>query len=579
MPAGAHPAGAEGPGLPKAPSGITGLDEITDGGLPRGRVTLVTGHAGTGKSLLGMTFLVEGIRRYGEPGVLLTFEEPAAKVAADVGSLGFDLDRLQREDLLAVLSYPVDPVAAAVVGEFDLAPLLQALTGMIDRVGAKRAVLDGIDMLFSTLDSDAIVRSELIQIVRWLEERGVSTVVTGERGSEDSLTRRGIEEYVCDCVLALDHERQGEISTRHLQVVKYRGSTHGTNVYPFLISTRGISVQPVTSISLEYPVSDDRVSTGVERLDYLMGGGPFRGATVLLTGSAGTGKTSVGACMLDAACRRGERGLWVLLAESPDQVIRDMRSIGLDLRVHVDAGLLLIWGARPSAFGLESHLAELARLADDVRPSVAVLDGVESLARGATDLQVTSMVARQFDVLKTRGITTMATVLSENGETSVVNVSSLVDTWLLLRSVEANGERNRLIFVIKSRGTAHSNQVREFLITDHGIELTDVYAGPGGVLAGAARLAQQAAEREATERSAAERDRYRRELRRKIAEGETRLAVMRDEVDAERAELERIGQQERQRATAAEAERSEMAALRWADPEHGDSQPGRDGRR
>lgn len=414
MSMGTHPMVPAAPELAKAPSGIRGLDEITGGGLPRGRVTLVTGGAGTGKTLLGAVFLGEGIRRYGEPGVLLTFEEPEPKVVANVRSLGFDFDRLAREEMLSVLSYPVDP-GAVVAGEFDLTPLFGALEGLIGRVDAQRVVLDGIDMLFSALGSEAIVRSELIRITRWLEERGMTTIVTGERGPT-GLTRHGIEEYVCDCVIVLDQERRQEISTRYLQIAKYRGSPHGTNAYPFLISGRGITVLPMTSISLDYPVSDDRISTGIKRLDRLLGGGPFQGSTMLVTGSAGTGKTSLGAHILDAACRRGERGLWVLHAESPDQAVRDMRSIGLDLRAHVDGGLLRVWGARAPSLGLETHLVELARLVDDVAPSIAVLDGVESLTRGVSGFAVTSVMARKFDVLRSRGITTVATVLSEEGE-------------------------------------------------------------------------------------------------------------------------------------------------------------------
>lgn len=561
---------AAGPKLPKAPSGITGLDDITGGGLPRGRVTLVTGDAGTGKTVLGAAFLVAGARRYSEPGILLTFEEPEAKVAANVRSLGFDLDRLQQERLLAVLSYAVD-LGAVVTGEFDLTPMFHALGGMIDRVGARRAVLDGIDLLFSALGSTAIVRSELIRLTRWLEERGVTAIVTGERGDR-SLTRHGIEEYISDCVIALDHAVQDDISTRRLRIVKYRGTAHGTNAYPFLISARGITVLPVTSITLDYPASGERLSTGVERLDHLLGGGLFRGSTTLVSGTAGTGKTSICGHVLDAACRRGEHGLWVLLEESPDQVLRDMRSIGLDLRKHIDAGLLRMWAARSSAFGLESHLAALAELTEEIAPSVTVLDGIASLRHGTPAHEVTSTVARQLDLLKSRGITTVATALSPGEETSVVNVSSLVDTWLLLRSVETNGERNRLIFILKSRGSAHSNQVREFLLTDYGIKLTDVYTGPAGVLTGSARMAQQAAEREAAVRAAADQDRRRHELRRKITEHEARLAVVRDEINDERAELARIDRQEQHKREAAETAQDEMAALRWADAEQRNGQ-------
>ena len=494
---------AIGPGLDRAPTGISGLDQITGGGLPRGRVTLVAGSAGAGKTLLGLQFLVAGARDYGEPGVLLTFEESAAKVAANVRSLGFDLDELQRDGLLAVLSFRVEPNGIVAAGEFDLEPLFLTLDDVIKRVGAKRVVLDTIEVLFGAFGSDSTVRAELSRLTRWLEERGVTAIVTGERG-EKSITRHGIEEYVSDCVIVLDHRVREEISTRRLRVVKYRGAAHGTNEYPFFISARGFVVLPITSITLDYAAPEERISTGIARLDHMLGGGIFRGSTVLVSGTGGTGKTSTGAHLVNAACGRGERVLWVLFEESPAQVLRNMRSIGLDLRPWTDAGLLHIWAARPSAFGLETYLAQLVQLLDKVTPAVTVLDGIASFAHGVAAAEVTSMVARQMDLLKARGITTLATALGEGDEASTLSVSAMVDIWLLLRNFESNGERNRLLFVLKSRGTAHSNQVREFVLTDHGAELVDVYVGAEGMLTGSARLAQQAAERVAQLRQADE---------------------------------------------------------------------------
>jgi circadian clock protein KaiC len=560
---------APGPALAKAPTGISGLDQITEGGLPQGRVTLVTGSAGAGKTLLGLQFLVAGAREYGEPGVLLTFEESAAKVAANVRSLGFDLDELQRDGLLAVLAFQVDPTEIVATGEFDLEPLFAILDDAIGRVGAQRVVLDTIEVLFGVFGDDSIVRSELSRLARWLEDRGVTAIVTGERG-EKGLTRHGIEEYVSDCVIVLDHRVSDEISTRRLRVVKYRGSAHGTNEYPFLISARGFAALPITSVSLDYAAPEERISTGVARLDHMLGGGLYRGSTVLVSGTAGTGKTSLGAHLVSSACERGERALLVLFEESPEQVLRNMRSIGLDLRPRVEEGLLSIWAARPSAFGLETHLAVLADLIGKTAPSVAVLDGIAGLAYSSSAAEVASMVARQIDLLKARGITAMATALGHGGETSTVSVSSLVDTWLLLRNVETNGERNRLLFVLKSRGTAHSNQVREFVLTDHGVELVDVYVGAAGVLTGSARLAQQAAERDATARDAGDRDRRRRELRRSISEQQAHLTAVQDQLTAERAELDQIGRRERQQATDAKEDQRKIAAQRWADAATGD---------
>ena len=559
--------GAEGgPRLPKAPTGIRGLDEITGGGLPRGRSTLVTGGTGSGKTLLGLQFLVAGAREYGEPGVLVTFEEPAGKVSANVASLGFDLDGLQRDGLLAVHAFQMDPAEIVESGEFDFEPLSALLDDTIERIGAKRVVLDTIELLFGAFPSQAIVRAELGRLFRRLEGRAVTAIVTGEQG-DNALTRHGIEEYVSDCVIVLDHRMHEEVSTRRLRIVKYRGSAHGTNEYPFLISGHGFAVLPITSVALDYGASEDRISTGVARLDHMLGGGLFRGSTVLVSGTMGTGKSTLGAHLISAACTRGERALLVLFEESPDQVIRNMRSVGLDLGRWVEAGLLRMWAARPTAFGLETHLAILARLIEEFTPAVAVLDGIASLTHGGpSGPEVTSMLARQIDLLKAAGITTMATTLAREDDTSMVGISSLADTWLLLRNVESDGERNRLLYVLKSRGSAHSNQAREFVLTDHGAELLDVYVGPAGVLTGSGRLVQEAQERGAELRRGEELMRRRRELRRGIVEAEAQLAVLQDDLAAERAELERIEAREQRQAADAEAARSALSEQRWADP-------------
>ena len=552
------------PDLEKALTGIPGLDQITGGGLPRGRVTLVAGGAGAGKTLLGLEFLVAGAREYGEPGVLVSFEESAAKVAQNVQSLGFDLEELQRENLLAVLSFRVEPYEIVAAGEFDFEPLFAILDDAIQRVGAKRVMLDTIEVLFGAFGDDSIVRSELSRLVRWLDDRGVTAIVTGERGDQ-SLTRNGIEEYVTDCVIVLDHRVTEEISTRRLRVVKYRGSAHGTNEYPFLISARGFVVLPITSIALNYGASEERISTGIARLDHMLGGGLFRGSTLLVSGTSGTGKTSIGAHLVNSACARGERALLVLFEESPDQFMRNMRSLGLDLRPWVDAGLLRIWAARPSAVGVETHLAILANLIEEETPSVAVLDGITSIGSGVSAAEAASTVARKIDLLKTREITTLVTALGQSEEPVIENLTSMVDTWLLLRNVETNGERNRLLFVLKSRGTAHSNQVREFVLTDHGVELVDVYVGAAGVLAGSARLAQQATERDAAARQTSDLDRRLRELRRSVVEREAHLIAVQDELDAERAEIDRMDIREGHQVADAQADRSAMATRRWAD--------------
>src|SRR5215213_3047072 len=503
--------------LAKAPTGIRGFDELTGGGLPHGRATLVTGGPGSCKTLFGLEFLVRGAQEFDEPGVLLAFEESGEDLAANVASLGFDLAGLEADGRLVVDAFRIDASEIVTTGDFDLDGLFIRLATAVQAVGARRVVLDTIEVLFGALGDEAIVRNEFSRLLRWLKDRGLITVITGERGREGQLTRYGIEEYASDCVIVLDHRMQAEIATRRLRVVKYRGSSHGTNEYPFLVSDRGLTVFPITSTQLSYPVSTERVSLGVPRLDQMLDGGVYRGSTVLVTGTPGTGKTTLGATAVDAACARGEPALLVSFEESPDQLVRNMRSVGVDLGRWVDAGLLRLWGERATAFGLESHLAGIERLLEDTRPTVAVLDAVGSLTHIGAQSEVTAAVAREVDMMKSRGITGILTSLTheDQGETSSVDASSLIDTWLLLRNVESDGERNRLLFVIKSRGTAHSNQVREFVLTDHGAELLDVSVGPRGVLTGSARMTQVAEERAAEAEKRADLERRRLALTRR----------------------------------------------------------------
>ena len=468
-----------------------------------------------------------------------------------------------------VIAFPVQAAEIVETGEFDFGPLSLVLDDAIGRIGAKRVVLDSIEVLFGAFKADAIVRAELARLFSWLESREVTAIVTGER-ADDALTRHGIEEYVSDCVIVLDHRVHEGVATRRLQVIKYRGSTHETNEYPFLISVHGFEVLPVTAVSLDYGASSERLSTGVPRLDRMLAGGLYRGSTVLISGAPGTGKTTAGAHLIDAACARGERAVLVLFEESPDEVIRNMRSVGLDLGHWADAGLLQIWAARPSAFGLETHLTLLARLLDEHKPAIAVLDGITGLTRQPSRADVISMVARQIHLLKSRGITTMATTLIQEDEDSGMGVSSLMDTWLLLRNVESDGERNRLLFVLKSRGTPHSNQVREFLLTDHGVELADVYVGPGGVMTGSARVSQQARERSEQLEHEEQLMRRKRELTAQVVQGQAQLAVLQEDLAARQAELERIASRETRLAADAQATRAALATQRRADPDDRD---------
>lgn len=481
--------------IPKAPTGIRGLDEITYGGLPAGRPTLICGSAGAGKTMLAAEFIVRGALEFGEPGVFVMFEENAEELTANVRSLGFDLAKLQKDKLISLDHVHIERSEIEETGEYDLEGLFIRLGHAIDSIGAKRIVLDTLEALFSGLPNHAILRAELRRLFRWLKDRGMTAVITGERG-ENTLTRYGLEEYVADCVIILDHRVTDQISTRRLRVVKYRGSAHGTNEYPFLIGAHGISVMPITSMGLDHPAPTTRLSTGIPSLDDMLGGkGVYRGSSILISGTPGTGKSSLAAHFAKAACDRGERALIFAYEESSQQLLRNMRSIGLDLRKYLDSGLLEIHASRPSLQGLEQHLVTMHDVIVRFKPGVVVIDPITNLSINDRDHEIKPTLMRLIDLIKRKQITAVFTSLitgeSADIETSEVGVSSLMDTWLLLRNVEENGERNRTIFVLKSRGMKHSNQVREFLMSDRGIDLVDAYVGPDRVLTGTARMIQE----------------------------------------------------------------------------------------
>ena len=557
-----------GESLPKAPTGITGLDEITLGGLPRGRPTLVCGSAGCGKTLLAMEFLIRGATQFDEPGAYITFEETEEELAQNVRSLGFDVDKLVAEEKLVFDYIHVDRREIEEVGEYDLEGLFLRIGFAIDSVGAKRVVLDTMESLFSGFSDMAVLRSELQRLFRWLKDRGVTTVITGERG-DGTLTRQGLEEYVSDCVIFLDHRVQEQVSTRRVRVVKYRGTSHGTNEYPFLIDERGISVLPVTSLGLAHTVSDERVSSGIERLDTMLGGeGYYRGSSILVSGTAGSGKTSIAAHFVDAACRRGERCLYLAFEESPDQIVRNMRSQGIDLRQWIDKGLLRLEASRPGLYGMEMHLAIMHRLINEFDPQVVVIDPISNFANAGTADGAESLLLRMIDFLKASGITAMLVNLTSGGksqEATEVGVSSLIDTWLVVRDMEIGGERNRGLYVIKSRGMKHSNQIREFLITSNGIQLEDVYVGPEGVLTGSMRLAQEARERSAAIEHQQQRERRQRELEHRRAALEAQILALRSEFDSVEEEARIVAEQGLVQDRARQQDRADAGALRGAD--------------
>jgi circadian clock protein KaiC len=561
-------------GLPKTRTGISGLDDVTGGGLPSGRTTLVCGPAGCGKTLLGMEFLVRGITDHGEPGVFVAFEESAKDLVANVASLGFDLGRHEAEGELVIDHISLEGMEVEDTGSWDLDGLIVRLGALIDEVGAKRVVIDTIEMLFGAFANTAILRIELRRLFAWLKDRGVTAVVTGERG-DGSLTRHGIEEYVSDCVIVLDHRVTDQTSTRRLRILKYRGSLHETNEYPFLIGETGLSVLPITSLGLDHQVSAERISTGVGRLDAMLGdGGFYRGSTVLVSGTAGTGKSTLAAQFCDATCSQGERAIYFAFEESEAEIVRNMASVGIDLRRWVEAGLLRFRCFRPNFLGLEAHLFAMQKAVTEFDPLVVVLDPVSDLLDIGNGADVSAMLTRQIDFLKAKGITAVLTSLNSQSDTEGDHqIASLVDTWLLVKSTEGNGEHNRVLYVRKSRGIANSNQIREFLLTDQGIELADVYVGPQGVLTGSARQAQEAKER--TDGSARlediEQRRVNLERRREAVEAQT-AALWREFED----EAEVVGRLLSHASTGTEdraGQRAEQGRMRRADPDEPADRP------
>ncbi len=551
--------------LPKTITGIAGFDEITQGGIPAARPTLICGDAGSGKTLFAVEFIVRGAMEYNEPGVFLAFEEKANELAINVASLGFDLNKLIAQNKIKVDYVHIDHSEIEETGEYDLNGLFIRLDHAIKSIGAKRVVLDTIENLFAGLDNKTILRSEIRRLFQWLKDRGVTAVITAEKGN-GYLTREGLEEYVSDCVVLLDHRVVNQISTRRLRIIKYRGSVHGTNEYPFLIDEDGISVLPVTTLKLGAKVSQQRVSSGIPSLDAMMDGeGFYRGSSVLVSGTAGTGKTSIAASFAHKVCENNERCIYFAFEESPEQIIRNMKSIGLYLDKHVQKGLLKFHASRPTLYGLEMHLVKIYKLIKAFKPTCIVLDPITNLITVGSVGEVKSILTRLIDFLQTEQITvlftalTLSTILTEQTDEGV---SSLVDTWVLVRDIEFNGERNRGLYIMKSRGMKHSNQVREFLITDKGLSLEDVYLGPDGVLTGSAREShklQQKTQEILKNHSFGRKD---KEIERKRKELELKIISLNSEYESIKDELQNDYVEQELKTEVLESNRNELTQWR-----------------
>jgi circadian clock protein KaiC len=552
--------------LTKSPTGISGFDQITEGGLPKGRPSLVCGGPGSGKTLFAMEFLVKGAIQFNEPGLFVAFEETSDDLTKNVASLGFDLEKLAAQKKIVLDHIPIERSEIEVTGEYDLEGLFVRLGYLLDSIKAKRIVIDTLEALFAGLPNEAILRAELRRLFRWLKERGVTAVITAEKGPEGTFTRHGLEEYVSDCVVLLDHRVIEQVSTRRLRIVKYRGSYHGTNEYPFLIERQGISILPISTVELKHEVSTERIPTGLPMLDSMLAGGYYRGSTILISGTAGAGKSSFASAFVNAACRLGRKSMYFAFEESAPQIIRNMRSIGMDLEPWVQKGLLRFQASRPTVYGLEMHLVRMHALIEEFKPEVVIMDPISNMVAVGSEREVNSMLSRLIDFLKGRGITGVFTTLAhpETTESTEVAISSLIDTWLLLRLEETSGERNRTLYILKSRGMAHSNQVREFRLTNQGVEFTDVYIGGGLVFTGSAREAQEArdraedlARRQEMERRQREHERQRLLLAAQIqslkaqleqADDEIRLAEAQNKLREEARNLDRRRQVERRQS-------------------------------
>jgi circadian clock protein KaiC len=548
--------------LKKSPSGINGLDEITEGGLPKGRPTLICGSAGSGKTMFAVHFLVHGAE-IGEPGIFVSFEETQKELEKNFASLGIDLKALEEEKKFLVDYIYLERSEIEETGEFDLEGLFVRLKYAVDQIGAKRIVLDTVEALFSELPNEFILRAELRRLFNWLKSEGLTAIITGEKG-KNTLTRYGLEEYVADCVILLDSNVVDKVATRNLRIIKYRGSSHGSNEYPFLISKEGISILPVTSLGLDHETSEEHVSTGIKRLNtMLFGNGFFKGSSILVSGAAGTGKSSTAASFAQASCERGNKCLYLAFEESPKQIIRNMMSIGINLDPWVNEGLLKFHATRPTLYGLETHLVNIYELVNEYQPDMVIFDPISNLISVGTKEEVKSMLTRLLDFLKSRMITSMSTALTAMDQKDIdIGVSSLMDSWIELKAIVTDGERNRTIDIIKSRGMYHSNQLREFNLTDDGIKLVDVYLGPAGMLTGSARVSQIAEEKAARLVREQEIESKERQIERKREIMEAQIAELKAQFEVEKQELDKVIAQDKLKENILLEDREAIARIR-----------------
>lgn len=556
--------------IEKSETGITGLDEITEGGLPQGRPSLICGSAGSGKTMFAMKFLAHGAE-IGEPGIYVSFEETPEELIKNFASLDLDLKALEEQKKLGFEYIYIERSEIEETGEYDLEGLFIRLAYAVQQIGAKRIVLDTIEALFSGLPNEATVRAELRRLFKWTKDQGLTAIITGERG-EKTLTRYGLEEYVADCVILLDNPVINKIATRNLRIIKYRGSAHGTNEYPFLMDESGITILPITSVGLDHSASSEHVPTGIKRLDTMLDGkGYYKGSSILVTGAAGTGKSSIAAKFADLTCEIGGKCLYFAFEESPKQIIRNMQSVSIDLGKWADKGLLKFHATRPTLYGLEIHLVTMYKMINEFQPDIVVFDPISNLITVGSPDEVKSMLTRLIDFLKSKQITALSTSLSVIGQIDTdVGISSLMDTWIDLKAVEINGERNRTIDIIKSRGMEHSNQLREFQLSDDGIKIVDVYLGPAGMLTGSARVSQIALEKAQKLMREQEIEQKQREIERKRETMEAQIAEITSQFESEEEELERTLSQEKLKEETLKRGRMDMAWMRKADGKKGD---------